>query len=157
MKIKIDASNLTVTLENPSVLAAASEIAFEIEGAEGLDAPSAKVWVFSINGGILAVCEEITESEGIVSGTLSTKFDPVKNLFIGRRPDQRLPVVLAVEDDNRSWASSCVEMANKPSMSTLPISTPDYVTREELAALGQLDPEAPADQIIEKVNEIIAG
>jgi len=156
MKIKIDASKLTISLEDPNVLSAGAIVPFTIEGATTLDAGSAKVWIFSTGGGPLAFCEEVSEDAGVFFGELSTKFDAVKSLFAGRRPDQRIPVVIAVEDDNRPWGSSSVEMVNKPSMedATLPIPTPDYVTREELAALGTLDPDASMDDIIEQVNKI---
>lgn len=156
MKIKIDASNLTISLEDPNILCAASDIPFTIEGAVGLDAETATVWIFSVSGGPLAFCAAISETEGVISGELSTKFDAVKTLFTGRRPDQRIPVVIAVEDINRPWGSSSVEMVNKPSLedATMPIPTPNYVTREELAAIGSLGPEATMDDIIEKVNEI---
>lgn len=158
MKIIVNPDNLTITLETPNVLSAGSEVDFTIEGATGIDASTANVWIFSLAGGPLAFCETITEEAGIVSGTLSTKFDAVKTLFTGCRPDQRKPVVIAVEDNARTWGSSSVEMVNKPSMedSTLPIPTPDYVTREELAALGQLGPDVSMDDISSKVNEILS-
>lgn len=159
MKIKIDADNLTVSLEYPNVLLAGSEVPFTIEGAATLDAATATVWIFSLAGGPLAFCDDITEIDGVPGGTLSTKFDAVKNLFSGRRPDQRIPVVISVEDVNRPWGTSSVEMVNKPSMedATLPTPTPDYITRDELAAIGQLDPDCTGDQIVEKINEIISG
>lgn len=121
MMIKIDADKRLVALENPSVFAVGEEMDVTISGADSLDINTANLCLYSVDGTLLSVSAEFIKVDGEIVCTVSTKFAPVYHLFFECRPDERLPVICVLQDANRTWGSSSVEMCNRVPDGTSPI------------------------------------
>lgn len=156
MTITVNTASRTATLASPAVFAAGEATPVTITGAAATLA-SLKLLLILTDGTALALCDTWTESpSGTFAGTLDLRTTAVMAAFIGKRPDERIPAILALGDASRLWVCQGVEIAGNP-LALAPV-TPDpivFLTSAIFAGIADLGADPTFAEIKAKLVEIL--
>ena len=157
MTITVNTASRTATLASPAVFAAGEATPVTITGTTATLA-SLRLLLILIDGTSLALCETFTESpSGTFAGTLDLRTDAISTAFVGKRPDERIPAILAIGDASRLWVCQGVEVAGNP-LATTPVApdpAPTYLTAALFAGIADLGADPTAGEIKAKLIEIL--
>lgn len=156
MTITVNTSSRTAVLASPAVFAAGEATPVTITGTTAT-LGSLKLELLLPNGTVLALCETFTESpSGTFAGTLDLRTDAVDTAFDGKRPDERIPAILAMGDASRLWICQGVEVTNNP-LAIAPVA-PDpnvFLSSSMFAEVDDLGADPTAGEIKSKLIEIL--
>jgi len=157
MTITVNTASRTAVLASPAVFAAGEATPITITGTTATLA-SLKLLLILTDDTVLALCESFTESpSGTFAGTLDLRTDAVETAFSSKRPDERIPAILALGDASRLWICQGVEVANNP-LAVAPVA-PDpasvYLTAALFSGIADLGADPTAGEIKAKLIEIL--
>lgn len=156
MTITVNTASRTSTLASPAVFAAGEATPVTITGTTATLA-SLKLLLILTDGTTLALCTTWTESpSGTFAGTLDLRTAAVTAAFVGKRPDERVPAILAMGDASRLWICQGVEVAGNP-LAVAPVA-PDpnvYLSSALFAGIADLGADPTAGEIKAKLIEIL--
>ena len=158
MTIVVNSASRTAEIASPAVFAAMEAIQVVMTGAAAALA-SLKLLLLLTDGTSLGLCSSFAESpSGTFTGTLDLRTDPVQTAFENKRPDERLPAIIAIGDASRLWVCQGVEIVNNP-LAGEPVA-PDpatvYLTTAMFDDLADLADDPTGDEKTTKIKAIIA-
>ena len=150
MTITVQADRRTASLESPSVFAMGEALPVTILGVSADDA-TLELALLSTTGTPLARCTDWSgDATAGFAGTLDLRTLAAEALFAGKRPDERMPVIVAAADNDRLWFVQSVELVNNPLHG--PPSPVDpakhYLSTDDFASLGTLSDDPMPQEIV---------
>jgi hypothetical protein len=156
MTITVNTASRTAVLASPAVFAAGEATPVTITGTTATLA-SLKLLLILTDGTELALCTTWTESPpGTFAGTLDLRTEAVDTAFDGKRPDERIPAILALGDASRLWINQGVEVTGNP-LAVAPVA-PDpnvFLSSSMFADVADLGADPTAGEIKAKLIEIL--
>jgi hypothetical protein len=150
MTITVQAERRTALLASPSVFAMGEAMPVTLQGVDA-DGATLELALLTTAGTTLARCTAWTgDSTAGFAGTLDLRTLAAEALFTGKRPDERLPVIVVAADKDRLWFVQGVELVNNPLHG--PPSPIDpakhYLSTDDFASLGTLSDDPMPQEIV---------
>jgi len=166
MNITVNPQHRTAEFNSPSVfsLEAAN---ITMTGIAAADLSTLKLALFSIGtpetpdtlevtSVLLALCESFTPSGSNVTCVLDTRTTNALELFVGKRPDQRIPVDAVLADNTKLWFSHTVDLINNPFCIPVgPAPSVIYLTSSMFDGISPLSTNTTPDEVAALLSAIL--
>jgi len=149
VNIAVKPSTRHAVIDAPAVLAVGEAQPVTLSGLDAPDLSTLRLAIYGTDGGLLALCAAFVANGTGCSGILDTRTVVAVAAFVGKRPDERLPVIVVLSDLNRLWCSASAEMANNPLCGAPVAPNPAlrYVTRQDFSGQAALSVTPSYDEL----------
>ena len=156
MNIVVNPSLRLAEISAPAVFAMSERQVVTLAGLASPDLDTLRLALYGRDGTLLALCSAFAVVGSGWTGTLDTHTKEAVAAFAGLRPDERVPVIVALGDDNVLWFSTGAEMTNNPLRSppTAPDPAPVFLTADRFAGLPMLSADSTSAERAALLNAI---
>ena len=156
MNIAVNPSNRSADLTLPAVFALGEAAEITISGLSSPDLNTLQLAIYTPEGTLLALCDDIMASGSGWTGTLDTRTTAALALFLGKRPDARIPVCLVMADVAQLWCVAATELVNNPfCIPSVPSPGVSYLTSLMFAGLTPLSTDTTPDEMATLLSAIL--